>query len=182
MDTPEWIDDLRAGLAEPLPPTGWPAVAAALTFPLLIALGRTEDGWMPFLDGINLLFHEAGHPIFGLFGWETLAILGGTLMQVLVPLLVAANFRWRRHPLGLALGLQWAAQNLLNIARYMADARAQELPLVGGGEHDWGTLLGQWHLLARDTVLASRVAACGWIGLFLPVLWLAWRAGRRVGA
>ena len=178
---PEWVDELRAGLAEPLPPTGWPAAVGALAFLLLVALGRAADGWMPFLDGINLLFHEAGHPIFGLLGWETLALLGGTLMQVLVPLLVAAHFRWRRHPLGVALGLQWAAQNLLNIARYMADARAQVLPLVGGGEHDWGTLLGQWHLLSRDTALAGGVAALGWIGMALPLLWLTWRALRRSG-
>ena len=182
MDTPEWLEDLRAGLADPLPATGWVAVAGALALPLLVALGRTEDGWMPFLDGINLLFHEAGHPLFGLFGWETLALLGGTLMQVLVPLLLAGHFRWRRHPLGFVLALQWAAQNLLNIARYLADARTQVLPLVGGGEHDWGTLLGQWHLLARDTEIAGRVAVLGWIGLLLPALWMAWRAWRRSGA
>lgn len=33
----------------------------------------------------------------------------------------------------------------------MADAVAQERPLVGGGEHDWSHLFGEWNIPARTT-------------------------------
>lgn len=97
-------------------------------------------------------------------------------MQVLVPLLLAGSFWFKRQPLGVALCGQWAGQNLLNIARYMADARAQLLPLVGGGDHDWGTLFLQWNLLPQDQVVAGRVTALGWVVMAGWALWLAFRA------
>ncbi|HEX9009872.1 MAG TPA: hypothetical protein VF804_05855, partial [Holophagaceae bacterium] len=63
----------------------------------------------------------------------------------------------------------------LNIARYMADARSQLLPLVGGGEHDWATLFGQWGCLARDTAIAGAVRTAGWMVMLGAWAWLAWR-------
>lgn len=36
------------------------------------------------LDGANFIFHEAGHVLFSLFG-EFLGILGGSLTQVIIP-------------------------------------------------------------------------------------------------
>ena len=41
-----------------------------------------------FLHLINLLFHEAGHIIFSPFG-QFMTMLGGSLMQVLVPIVCA---------------------------------------------------------------------------------------------
>ena len=40
------------------------------------------------VHNVNLVFHEAGHWIFGVFGNDTLSILGGSLNQVLIPLVV----------------------------------------------------------------------------------------------
>jgi len=171
----EWIESLRDRLEDPWEPVGWPAVSASAGFFLFVLLARMPSGWTPFLDGVNLLFHEAGHPLFSLLGWETLTTLGGTFMQLLVPLVLCLGFVGKRQALGSALCGQWLGQNLLNIAPYMADARAQELPLVGGGEHDWTALLGQWGLLARDTVLASRVAFIGWVVMLAWLAWLGWR-------
>ncbi len=144
----------------------------------MVVAATSSDGWIPLLDGVNLLFHEAGHPIFGLLGWETLGILGGTLMQLLVPLMVGLAFWRSRQTLGVAVAGLWIGENALNIARYMADARAQLLPLVGGGEHDWGTLFGQWGCLAYDTAIASAVRAAGWLVMLGAWAWLAWRGWR----
>ena len=47
-----------------------------------------------FLDLVNLAFHEAGHLIFS-FAGSTLQYLGGTLAQILVPVLLAGNFLLR---------------------------------------------------------------------------------------
>jgi hypothetical protein len=168
--------------------SGWQApstaslVGASCGFLLLgLLAATTEQGWVPLLDGINLVFHEAGHPIFGLLGWEPLTILGGTLMQLLVPLGVWGSFWLRREPLGAAVAAVWGSENLLNIARYVADARAEALPLVGGGEHDWATLLGRWGLLHQDLALGQGLRALGWLGMATAWAWLAWRwhASRR---
>ena len=168
---------LRAALDEPWNPVGTPGlVAASLGFGALFLLALTaEQGWIPMLDGVNLLFHEAGHPLFGVLGWEPLTILGGTLMQVMIPLVVAASFWLRRDAYGTAVAGVWGFENLLNIARYVADARAQVLPLVGGGEHDWAELLGRWGLLAQDTTLAQGLRVLGWLGMLACWAWLAWR-------
>ncbi len=173
----DWLQDLREAGAEPWAPVGTGAfVLASLGFAGLMAVAATSaEGWVPLLDSVNLVFHEAGHPIFGLLGSETLGFLGGTLMQLLVPVSVGCVFWRKRQTLGTAVAAFWAGENGLNIARYMADARRQLLPLVGGGEHDWATLFGQWGCLARDTAIAGVVRASGWILMLGAWAWLAWR-------
>jgi hypothetical protein len=158
-------------------------VAASIGFGLLFLVAlAAEPGWIPLLDGVNLLFHEAGHPLFGILGWETLTILGGTLMQLVVPLLVAGSFWLRRDAYGTAVAGVWGCENLLNIAHYVADARAQVLPLVGGGEHDWADLLGRWGCLDHDQGIGQLIRAAGWIGMLACWAWLVWRwrAARQV--
>ncbi|WP_257311762.1 hypothetical protein [Geothrix fuzhouensis] len=158
-------------------PVGTAALAGvSLSLLLLAVLAiRSDQGWIPLLDGVNLVFHEAGHPLFGLLGWEALTILGGTLMQLLVPTVAATSFWLRRDAVGATVTGIWVFENLLNIARYVADARAQALPLVGGGEHDWATLLGRWGLLAQDTTLARGLQSLGWLGMVGCWAWLAWQ-------
>ncbi len=50
-----------------------------------------------FLDRVDLVFHEAGHVTFGFFG-EFIGILGGSLMQVLIPAIVVGYFFTHRQP------------------------------------------------------------------------------------
>jgi hypothetical protein len=144
-----------------------------------ILLGR-ESGWVPVLDHANLVFHEAGHVIYGVFG-STLGLYGGTLGQLTFPAICAGVFWWRRHPASAALCGVWLFENLLNIARYVADARAQVLPLVGGGDHDWTRILLRWGALQQDTGLATAIQVVGWVGMLACVAWvvLRWSAGRR---
>jgi hypothetical protein len=140
----------------------------------LFALLATDDDGFMFLDHVNLVFHEAGHPLFGIFG-ETMGLYGGTLGQLAVPFLVWLAFWRQRDALGCTVAGVWFFENFLNVARYMADARAQALPLVGGGEHDWEQIFGRWGVLASDTVIAHRVAVLGWIGMLAMCAWLGWR-------
>ncbi|HXF92741.1 MAG TPA: hypothetical protein VNK46_08275 [Nitrospiraceae bacterium] len=136
-------------------------------------LASDDDGFI-FLDHVNLVFHEAGHPLFGLFG-ETVGLYGGTLGQLAIPFLVWLVFWRRRDTLGCAVAGVWFFENVLNIARYMADARSQILPLVGGGEHDWERIFSRWSVLASDTVIARRVSILGWAGMLLTCAWLVLR-------
>ena len=136
-----------------------------------------EPGFVFLLDHANLLFHEAGHPIVGLFS-RRLETYGGTLGQLTFPVLLAVSF-WRKgQALSFAAAVIWFFENWLNIARYMADARELELPLVGGGDHDWNTIFTRWNLLSCDTQIAGAVKLMGWIGVVLAVLWVGWRGWR----
>jgi len=150
-------------------------VVSACYLALVVVLQTDSDGYIRILDDANLVFHEAGHPIFGLLG-STLGLFGGTLGQLVFPLLTSVAFWRRREPASLAVTLAWLFENFFSIARYMADARAQVLPLVGGGQHDWTAIFGRWGVLASDTDIAAVVRALGWLGLFSSWAWLAWHA------
>src|SRR5260221_6956094 len=90
----------------------------------MILLLRSEPGFVFLLDHANLLFHEAGHPIVGLFS-ERLQTYGGTLGQLTFPVVLAVSFLRKRDSLSVAAAIIWFFENWLKIARYMADARTQ---------------------------------------------------------
>src|SRR5437764_5372044 len=115
------------------PVTKGQAVGFAAGFGLfLLLLFRSEPGFIFLLDHANLLFHEAGHPIIGLFS-SRLEPNGGTIGQLVFPCILAVSF-WRKgNPLAVAAAAIGFFENWLNIASYMADARTMALPLVGGG-------------------------------------------------
>jgi hypothetical protein len=113
-----------------------------------------------FVDGANLLFHEAGHVFFGLLG-PTLGILGGTLGQLFFPIACCAHFLRRASVAEASVAVVWLGENLMNVAIYVADARAQVLPRVGGDIHDWHWLLSRWGLLAHDAGVARAVHVLG---------------------
>jgi hypothetical protein len=117
------------------------------------------------LDAVDLGIHETGHLVFAPFG-EFLGFAGGTLAQLIMPAVFAVYF-WRqgdRH--AATVPLWWVAQNLWNISVYVADARAQALPLVGGGEHDWAYMLGRLGWLQLDTRISRLIWLVG-VVLFL---------------
>lgn len=157
-------------------PTWQMSVTSAGLVWFFYLLKSNDDGFI-FLDHVNLVFHEAGHPIFGMLG-STLGLYGGTLGQLGMPVVVWLAFWRQRDAIGCAVAGVWFFENFLNIARYMADARAQVLPLVGSGEHDWTSIFSRWGLLASDTVIAHRVSILGWLGMVVMWAWLAWRWAR----
>lgn len=153
---------------------------AAFAAAIVVLLVAGDPGWTPILDHANLVFHEAGHKVYGVLG-ETLSLYGGLLGQLTFPVVVIVTFFLRREPAGVAVGALWAAQNLFSIARYMADARARELPLVGGTEHDFEHIFTRWGVLHRDVAIADTTRTLGWIGMALALAWLAWRHHRSRG-
>ena len=155
--------------------TGWKLAGFGLGLAGFLALLFTsEPGFILGLDHANLLFHEAGHPLVGLFS-SRLEPYGGTIGQLVFPVVMAVSF-WREgQARAFAAALIWFFENWLNIGRYMADARALELPLVGGGDHDWNTIFTRWHVLHRDTAIGNAVTFLGWAGMAAAVLWIVWR-------
>ncbi len=163
-------------------------------FRFLFATVASNYSGESFLHWINLPFHEAGHMIFLFFG-DFLHTLGGTLGQLLVPSICLGAFLFRtRDPFGASVALWWLAENFMDVAPYMADARSGELLLLGGvtgrevpGYHDWENILGDLHLLAYDHRLAGltyafgrllMIAALLWGGRLLARQWRALRADR----
>jgi hypothetical protein len=139
----------------------------------LIYAAADRSGFL-FLDNVNLIIHEGGHFFFSWFGY-TITILGGTLGELLVPLLCAAYFFVQREATGFAFCSFWFFENCPYIGTYMADARTLALPLVGSGDHDWEILFDQWGLLAQDQKIGGTVRAIGWVGMIGTMVWLAWR-------
>jgi hypothetical protein len=130
-----------------------------------------------WLDSLDLAIHETGHLVFAP-GGETLTILGGTLMQLLVPAAFVVAL-WRAGDLhGATVPLWWMGQNCWNISVYVKDARTQELPLVGGGEHDWAMLLGNWGWLERDQALGGGIYLLGFL-IYLAAIVGGWMLLRK---
>jgi hypothetical protein len=136
----------------------------------------STPGFAFVVDHANLLFHEAGHPAIGLLS-QRLEPYGGTFGQLAFPCILAVSF-WRKgQAISMAAAVIWFFENWLNIGRYMADARALELPLLGGGDHDWNTIFTRWGILQHDVQIAWTVRAVGWIGMAAACAWVFWRAG-----
>src|SRR5919197_3370995 len=80
-------DALRETEWQPMP--RWTVVAWAAFYSVFLAYVFHSHGGFLFIDMANLVVHEGGHMLFGWFG-ATLGLWGGTLLQWLVPFLLAA--------------------------------------------------------------------------------------------
>ena len=157
---------------KPVSPMGFLAIGLATAVVVGIQV-FSDEHWVPLLDSANLALHEAGHPIVGLVSGR-LCVYGGTMFQLLFPLLAAREFRRQGHTAGWVLALIWLGENLMNVGRYMADARAQVLPLVGGGEHDWTEIFSRWGVLHLDTRIGGFTRFLGLLLMAYALVWL-WR-------
>ncbi len=115
---------------------------------------------LTLLDNANLLFHEAGHMVFGLVGIEFITVLGGTLLQLIIPMIIIFYFYSNSNSFGAQVGLYWLGENIVNIARYVGDANVKIIPLIGGG-HDWEYLLSQMGILSSAETLGGFLRIIG---------------------
>jgi hypothetical protein len=184
MRLPEsWTDrfPFLQPLTEAWQPVGRPVLVLAAAFYLLFLYQAARGaGVLLLMDLVFVPIHEGGHLLFRFFG-ETLAVAGGTILQLGVPLMLAAFFLFQRQILGTAFCVFFFFEQLLPVATYTADARAQELPLltVGDGDdviHDWAYLFGKFGVLDHDTQIANGVRTLGWLGMIATVAWMVWRS------
>ena len=131
-----------------------------------------------FLHNVDLAFHEAGHIIFMPFG-RFMTILGGSLMQVLVPLILAGAFLlYYRNPFAATVTFWWVGQSLVDVAPYIYDARNRQLVLLGGKTgrddstmHDWYNILSQLDLLRFDHAIARGTKYLGVLIILTALVW-----------
>jgi hypothetical protein len=147
-----------------------------------------------FFHAVDLPIHEFGHVLFRPFG-EWMMYLGGSLFQCLLPALIGIAFIWKmRDPFGAAFCLWWTAENVLDVAPYIYDAKLMALPLVGEWNdavaemhvlrHDWHNILLPFHAVDSAWMLGNAAHAFGvvlmalswlWAGTWL---WKSWQASR----
>jgi hypothetical protein len=164
-DDRAWQPLSRVGLA------GW-----LLFYVVFLAYAFSKHGDFLFVDSANLVVHEGGHLLFGWLG-PTLGLWGGTILQWLVPLLLAAYFYTQRQTAAFVFCAFFFFENWLYTATYMADARAMDLPLVTVGdpdfvEHDWHAIFSSLGVLQQDTTIAGVVRLLGWCGMLGMVVWM----------
>jgi hypothetical protein len=159
--------DLTMDASEPSP-LARRAFSAALALYGAYSLARLGEGSL--LDSVDLAIHETGHLVFGPFG-EVAGFAGGTIMQLLMPALFVGYFVRRGDQHAASVALWWVGQNCANVSVYAADARAQELPLVGGGEHDWFYLLSHFGWLENDQGVGRAFHVLAVLLMFGAVVW-----------
>ena len=159
---------------------GWPRPSAlqAVIFAVCVLafwayVLKDEDGFLGILDTFNLLVHEAGHIIFMPFG-HTLHVMGGSLLQCIVPAAFCVSFWRTRQSAGFAVSGIWFGENFLNVAHYVADAQKMTLPLLGDGLHDWNTLLAGTFLLRYCRALGGALTLLGWLVMLASAAWYVW--------
>lgn len=163
--------------------------AAILVFLLMWGIRMANldyrDGEMgqSFMHNILLPIHEAGHIIFIPFG-EFMTILGGSLFQILFPLIIAGALLWtNRDAFACAVGLWWASVSVIDLAPYIYDAKEPQLMLLGGhtgedGPHDWIYLLGEFGKVQRSRVYGAWAHHLGVVLMLLSLAAAAWALWR----
>jgi hypothetical protein len=172
----------------------WQVYARMALFALLVAWGwriaslsiRTGEIGSSFIHGPHLVFHEAGHVLFMAFG-EFMTIAGGTLMQLIVPIVLGVALQVKnRDNFGASVALWWLATSFMDCAPYAFDALQPQLVLLGGrtgedGPHDWIHMLGELGLLRRAHAVGYALHGIG-VALMLAAnawgAWLLWRQFR----
>ena len=113
----------------------------------------SQQTWW-FIQNVNLIFHEAGHVIFIFFG-NFLYTLGGSLVEISIPLLVTLQFARTKQFFSAACASWWLATAFLSVSIYASDARERALPLITNDitTHDWFNLLLQLDILKYDDLV-----------------------------
>jgi hypothetical protein len=123
--------------------------------------------------------HEFGHILFRPFG-EFMTLLGGSLFQVLLPLIFGGVFLVKnRDPFAASVMLWWSAIAVMDVAPYIYDAwKPQHILLTGrtgdNGAHDFIDTLGDLGLLHKAQPIGRGVHAFGFLMMAAALAWGAW--------
>lgn len=145
-------------------------IGSILLIPIIIYL-INNSGKFIFIDYINILIHEGGHGIFKLFG-KFIYTLGGTITQILIPLMFIIYYLRINRILFAQIFLIWLGENFLNISIYASDARAMRLPLLGGKKvyHDWNYILNELGIIDYDYVVGNIFYFLGLLTFLLALI------------
>lgn len=130
--------------------------------------------WLYFLlDNLILIVHEAGHTLFGFLGWRFLTVLGGSLLQVLLPFVIfiacwRAGKIYESQAALYVTGFGW-----LTASGYAADAYEQRLPLIGNlpkSSHDYLNIFSDLNILNHYKTVAWIMFSIGCLILIACII------------
>lgn len=128
-----------------------------------------------FLDIVDLPIHETGHLIFRIFG-EFMMVAGGSLFQVIVPLIYVGYFVWNEKPYSASIVLFWVGQSLINVYIYADDAVRMQLVLTSGmtgsegSFHDWNYMLTALGLIKSTPAVAGLIRVLGTLTIVAAIV------------
>jgi hypothetical protein len=170
------IDDIHAWCRG----KSWLARLPVWLYLLYVGVQQYENPefWSIF-SGINFGIHEGGHILLRPFG-DLPHVAGGTLLQLAAPIAAMVILGKQPDYFGVAFGFGWLSTNMIGVGYYMADARAQALPLAtaegGGGVpmHDWNYLFGRFGLLPYDETIGLAVRGAAVVVMLAALVFGAW--------
>jgi len=153
---------MQSGANSESPGVSRPKLVVAAIATLYFLWCAYDPSQWHLIDGVNLVIHEAGHLFFTPLG-EFMMIAGGSLFQVIVPVVFAGYFWYHSKYYSAALVLFWVGQTILNVAVYAGDSLALQLPLIGGEDsiHDWNYLLSSLNLLPATSKIGGAIRLLG---------------------
>jgi len=98
-------------------------------------------------------------------------------VQVLMPILWIIHFYRLSKYFSAVVCFGWLGDSLFGVGRYLGDARAGSLALLGAGMSDWRYLLGEWGILQYDTVIASYIRIIAILCMLFSIsfgIWIIW--------
>jgi hypothetical protein len=128
-----------------------------------------------FLDIVDLPIHETGHLLFRPFG-EFIMVGGGSLFQMIVPLVFTGYFVWNKKFYSAAIVLFWVGQSILNVFVYASDAVSMQIVLISGltgsegSFHDWNYLLTETGLINSTRTVAGLIRFLGTLTIIAAVI------------
>lgn len=124
-----------------------------------------------YIDYFHLIVHEAGHVLLGFFG-ELVMFLGGTLMQIIVPILLLIFCYVNYKRVWFQASMFLLGHSFINISVYVADAKEMKLQLFGppNVQHDWNWILNYFGALDYSSEVAGMFTVLACIAFLLTVL------------
>ncbi len=143
-----------------------------------------------FLAGLYFILfgiHEAAHVAF-MFLPPIVTAAAGSLSEIIFGGLITYAALRARAYFAAGFSMLWMMLAMNSAGNYMADARAQQMPLIGPSEnpqHDWHFVFTQLGWLNHDTVIGGTIKIAGdligliglLLGLYLIIRSIIWRFG-----
>lgn len=153
--------------------TGWDEIKRWIPSLLFLpaAIYFLSERSYTYIDYFHLIVHEAGHVLLGFFG-ELVMFLGGTLMQIIVPLLLIIFFYVNYMRVLFQVSMFLLGHSFINISIYAADAKTMKLELFGppNVQHDWNWILRYFDVLDYAPEIALFFTVMAVIAFILTVL------------
>lgn len=130
---------------------------------LAIGIDGTNNPVLGGMSFINFGIHEASHIVM-FWAPSIITAAAGSIGEMSFTWLLAyAAFRAKSY-FAAAFSLLWVMLAMTDAGNYMADARSQQLQLMGLGpdpKHDWNFVFGQLGWLNADTAIGGTVRTLG---------------------